>query len=91
MTYTEAKPRRTLKMQRLANEVKQSLTPLQAGSLAAALLRAGAGLPAVIARNESVLSISLRNAVLALAVCNDIHALASFFLDEQDDGIWEDK
>jgi hypothetical protein len=88
---TQARPR-TLKMQRLASEVKKSLTPLQAGSLAAALLRAGVGLPAVIARNESVLSISQRNAVLALAVCNDIHALASFFEEEAGtgNGVWND-
>ena len=83
---------KTLNMQRLASEVKKSLTPLQAGSLAAALLRAGSGLPAVIARDESVLTLNLRNAVLALACCNDVHALAAFF--EADggtgNGVWNE-
>src|ERR1035437_6239943 len=83
---------KTLNMQRLASEVKKSLTPLQAGSLAAALLRAGSGLPAVIARDESVLTLNLRNAILALASCNDVHALAAFF--EADggtgNGVWNE-
>ncbi len=90
---TDAKPKRkhTLNMSRLADELKKSLTPLQNGSLSAALmtrrgLPAGAGLPAVIARANSALTISQRNAVLALAICNDIEVLAAFF-DEVADGM----
>jgi hypothetical protein len=84
---------KTLNMQRLASEVKKSLTPLQSGSLAAALLRAGAGLPAVIARDGSVLTVSQRNAILALACCNDIHTLAAFFEEEADtgNGVWNEE
>src|ERR1035437_5620408 len=82
---------KTLNMQRLASEVKKSLTPLQAGSLAAALLRAGSGLPSVIARDDSVLTLSQRNAVLPLDCCNDLHALAAFFeADETGNGVWEE-
>ena len=91
----DAKPtqsrKHTLNMSRLAHELKKSLSPLQNGSLSAALmtgggLPAGAGLPAVIARANSALTISQRNAVLALAICNDIEMLAVFF-DEGADGM----
>jgi hypothetical protein len=84
---------KTLNMQRLASEVKKSLTPLQSGSLAAALLRAGSGLPAVLCRDESVLTISQRNSILALACCNDVHTLAAFFEEEAGtgNGVWNEE
>jgi hypothetical protein len=69
-----------LKMGRLARELSESLTPLQRVVLSAALLRVGQGLPAIFSQDEKAgLSISQRNALLSLAVCNDLNDLIAYF------------
>jgi len=76
-----ARPR--LKMGRLARELSESLTSLQRVILSAALLRVGSGMSAVFNYAEKDgLSISQRNALLALAVCNDVNDLIDYFKGE---------
>jgi hypothetical protein len=47
------------------------------------------GMPAVVARDYSCLSVGQKNGILALAVANEHYVLADFFNEEPEGGGWE--
>jgi len=78
----DSRPRPELRMHSLAVAVLETLTTIQAAALSAGFMHSAAGLPAVLARDESPLSPVQKSSIVALLMVNDITSLAAFFSEE---------